>query len=506
MLRPESEWVWNPVKPIVSKRLWQYCNDLVHKNARPKRQLGRQSNFAFGNLVWCECGAKMYVNSGCRNWFKCARCGNKLHLQGLENTFVAEVVKAFGTAENISKQLGTAVNVSESQKISLKRIDKEISKLDSKLDKLLDLYTDAKLSKESYGQRAKAYEADLARLRKEKATLEKAIAKEVKNLPSPTEIAEEIKSLSSCWAGLSIVERQEVVAGIIDKVEVQKETIAFSFHESPSLIEITKKLRKLMVAQPFCDMRIVCDKPGKPPKKPHNNMCEPYVKFIEDRMRQGFTATEIRDQLQAELGFIVSMGPLSKITQRLKRSVFGIAQPLFPKPSLCDFHRTTIEQMVRQNWSAGQICEELKEKHNFRGTPRMVSRYMRALRLVIGVKLPTAQEKNPYWPYRDRIISKVKAGWKPMMILTSLEHEVGSVGSYRRFHAFVQWLRTSVLKGQTVKPMAGRLCVPHADFIAAAVSKGCSPPIILKRLKKERHFKGKLSTVRSFIASLKKTL
>src|SRR6185295_7691685 len=61
--KPEKEWIWNPVEPIVTEGLWDQCNAILQERKSGRRPAKRATQL-FGGLVWCHCGDKMYVPTG----------------------------------------------------------------------------------------------------------------------------------------------------------------------------------------------------------------------------------------------------------------------------------------------------------------------------------------------------------------------------------------------------------------------------------------------------------
>ena len=58
-LKPESEWVYSEVEPIVSEELWEDCNRILAAMSNGKRP-ARKAAYLFARLAHCDCGSKMY--------------------------------------------------------------------------------------------------------------------------------------------------------------------------------------------------------------------------------------------------------------------------------------------------------------------------------------------------------------------------------------------------------------------------------------------------------------
>jgi site-specific DNA recombinase len=60
VLKPEKEWVWLPVKPIISEELWARCSAILNERKNGRRPAKKPTHL-FTGFVYCECGEKMYV-------------------------------------------------------------------------------------------------------------------------------------------------------------------------------------------------------------------------------------------------------------------------------------------------------------------------------------------------------------------------------------------------------------------------------------------------------------
>jgi site-specific DNA recombinase len=89
-LKPEHEWVLNQVEPIVSKELWQRCNDLLEARKTKLARPGHRSVHLFAGLTMCHCGRKMYVPSNSPKYL-CTSCRNKIPIVDFEALFREEL-------------------------------------------------------------------------------------------------------------------------------------------------------------------------------------------------------------------------------------------------------------------------------------------------------------------------------------------------------------------------------------------------------------------------------
>lgn len=74
-LKPESEWVYTPVEPIISVALWDDCVRILQEQGASRKPTRKVAHL-FAGLTRCHCGAKMYVPSNSPKYI-CHQCRNK---------------------------------------------------------------------------------------------------------------------------------------------------------------------------------------------------------------------------------------------------------------------------------------------------------------------------------------------------------------------------------------------------------------------------------------------
>ena len=93
-LKPEEEWVYSKVEPIVSEDLWNEVNAILSLQRASHKKVGRKpAVHLFASVTQCECGEPMYVPSNSPK-YTCRKCRNKIAVADLEHIY-QEQLKTF---------------------------------------------------------------------------------------------------------------------------------------------------------------------------------------------------------------------------------------------------------------------------------------------------------------------------------------------------------------------------------------------------------------------------
>ena len=109
VLKPESEWIYAEVEPLVSEKLWNRCNKLL-ANSNSVNHIARPTKrtvHLFAGLAFCTCGEKMYVP---RNSPKilCRKCRTKIPIEDLQGIFFEQLKSFLVSNEQVETFLGRA--------------------------------------------------------------------------------------------------------------------------------------------------------------------------------------------------------------------------------------------------------------------------------------------------------------------------------------------------------------------------------------------------------------
>jgi site-specific DNA recombinase len=244
IVKPEDQWVWIPVEPVVTEELWDRCVKLLDGNRQHQRK-GKMPVQLFAGLVYCSCGKKMYVPSNTPKYV-CEACRNKLPVIDLEAIFVEELKNFFLSPEQLAGHLKAAdLNITAKEQL-LGVLTGEQEKLKQEIDRVYRLYVDSKLDGEGFAgfyrpldERRKELNEEIPRLQAEVDLLK------IDHL-SADHILSEARDLYSRWPRLDRDEKHRIIESITEKIVIGRGEIDITLCYIPSSEEMTKEQRKLV--------------------------------------------------------------------------------------------------------------------------------------------------------------------------------------------------------------------------------------------------------------------
>jgi site-specific DNA recombinase len=237
VLKPESEWTFIPVEPILSEDLANRVHAMLTERRTNRKPPGRKAKRLFGGVVYCSCGQKMYVPSNTPKYV-CMKCRNKIPMTDLENVFQTQLRDFFFSPTEIAKHLETADTTLKEKCELLAAMEGERSRLTSEADKLYQLYLADKLTTDSFGDRHSPIEERKKQLGNEIPRLQGEIDFLKINYLSSTEIVSEAQDLYSRWSSLDFEAKRRVIENITEKIVVGEDDISLELCYLPSSAEV----------------------------------------------------------------------------------------------------------------------------------------------------------------------------------------------------------------------------------------------------------------------------
>jgi site-specific DNA recombinase len=246
--KPESEWVFSPVTPIVSEDLWKECNDALDAR-KAQRPLGRKPVHLFAGLLYCGCGQKMYVFSRSPKYV-CPKCRNKITVKDIEGVFHDELHDFFVSQEKIKAHLESANQNLADKKNRLEAHNRQIEKVRTEMRKTYQLYQEDQITPEGFGKIYKPLEDQERALTAELPKLQAEVdAIEMRQI-SAEEVFAEATGLHQKWPHFSQEEKRRIIESIVEKITLSGDTIDITFSYLPSSEELTKRQRNLSGSSP----------------------------------------------------------------------------------------------------------------------------------------------------------------------------------------------------------------------------------------------------------------
>ncbi len=235
LLKPESDWVYHDVEPIVSEEVWKEVNAIIKTNAAPfpSARPCLTGIYTFSGLLYCRrCDKKMYVMKYPGMTiprYICRCCKAKINEDIIMEQFKnglrcmsVDPTQLRGIHEDSEK----LVHEKEQQIISLQA---EIKPIDKKIDSVIDLFSDGAINK-------KLLTDKIAELQKRKQQLIKtipALEGEIAFIKASTlhkdRLLSKVQSISSLWDSLNHDDEIKLVKELLSKVILDKHSLTFNF-------------------------------------------------------------------------------------------------------------------------------------------------------------------------------------------------------------------------------------------------------------------------------------
>lgn len=232
-LKPESDWVYIDVEPIVPAELWDRCNQILDEQQAKAKPPARKAVQLFGGLTWCECGQKMYVKSNTPKYV-CGACHHKIAIEDLEAIFHEQLRGYFTSPKKISEYLHAAnAGLKEKQEL-VQVLRQEQAKVKQEMERLYQLYLADQIPVLGFGDRNRPLDARYNELAEEIPRLEAEVDYLKINLLSQDEILTQGHDLYDHWPNLSRERKRQVVENLVERITIGREEISIELYYLPT--------------------------------------------------------------------------------------------------------------------------------------------------------------------------------------------------------------------------------------------------------------------------------
>lgn len=238
--KPESDWVYINVEPLVSEELWNFCNQSLGKVGHRNGQPTKRAVHLFAGLAFCACGNKMYVPANSPKYV-CNKCRMKIPAEDLEAIFFEQLKSFLVSPKDIDRFLGRAQETMTEKETLLETRKKEAERIRQETDRTYRLYLDKEISGDAFGRFFRPIEERQKQLEEELPKLQAEIDFLKVSSFSTDQVMNDANYLQDAWPRLEQQEKRKIVECITNKIVISKAEIAIDLCYLPSSKELSKR-------------------------------------------------------------------------------------------------------------------------------------------------------------------------------------------------------------------------------------------------------------------------
>ena len=221
--KPESEWGYVPVEPIVSEAIWTEVNQLMEEQRKVNFHPGKRPKQLFAGIVRCKCGTRMYVPVATPKYI-CEKCRNRIPILDLESIFLDELKSFFTDPKRLAGHIQAAHKTATEKEKLLETTRQQIQKVRDEMTRTHRLYLDGAVSVEGFKDFYAPAEERLKQLQAEQVRLQTEVDIGRVNGLSAEAVLQEAQELQTRWPELSAEEKRQIVESIVESIVVDKDS------------------------------------------------------------------------------------------------------------------------------------------------------------------------------------------------------------------------------------------------------------------------------------------
>jgi len=238
-IKPEKDWVFNKVEPLISVELWDRCNQVLAEKKRVPHLVAKKAVHLFAGLAHCVCGNKMYVPSNTPKYV-CQKCRNKIPIVDLEGIFHEQLKNFFLSPAEVAKYLNEADKTLAHKQEVLDILIRERQQVVQGMDRVYQLYMDGQISAEGFGTRYKPLEERLKQLDEEIPRLQAEVDYLKISMLSKDHMLTNARDLYARWPSLDYEEKRKVAESLTQRIIVGNGEIDIELCYLPSSEDMAK--------------------------------------------------------------------------------------------------------------------------------------------------------------------------------------------------------------------------------------------------------------------------
>lgn len=231
--KPESEWVYSRVEPVITEELWDECKAILDGQSQGRKKRSKRPVHLFAGYVYCACGKKMYVPSNSEK-YSCSPCHNRIAANDLEHIFIEKLKGFLLSPEEIKHYLDQAASFQGSKQSTIERLGSELKTIQSQINGLFALYDQGQIPTSGFKDRYNPIFEHQQVLQKQLAEAQGALdALRIDDL-SADQILIEGQSLGDRWPHLSREEKRKIIEDLTEEITVAKDEVTINVLYFPS--------------------------------------------------------------------------------------------------------------------------------------------------------------------------------------------------------------------------------------------------------------------------------
>lgn len=245
--KPESEWVYSEVEPIMSAELWDECKTILDGQRNTRKKPAKKAVHLFAGVLYCVCGKRMYVP-----WksdkYTCRACRNKIAIGDMEHIFIEQLKGFLLSPKEVEAYLKEADETRSQREETLRRQEQELQQTRAHIDRLFDLYNNGQIPTEGFNDRYQPLYGRQKELEKAVAEAEAALDILKVDSLSSDQMLLEGQNLADRWPKLNLEEKRRLVEDLVEDITIGKDEVAinllyFPTPSSPSSQDTAKRQR-----------------------------------------------------------------------------------------------------------------------------------------------------------------------------------------------------------------------------------------------------------------------
>lgn len=254
-LKPSEDWVLTECPAIVSEELWQACNSILDEQTASRKPRGKASAHLFTGLVFCGCGAKMYVAPRSSNYI-CTGCKkSRIPKVDLEEIYYEQLKGFLLTKEDLStfNKRGDQEIKAREKEIGILTSDK--TKIKADMDKLVDLHLQGGIPTSGFKTYFDPLEERMGQIEPSIQKLQSELEFLKIQVLNGEYILSNAENLYEKWPTMLPEEQRRVVEDLTVSLIIENDEITINFMHEPDLLQNEQNSQRIpMHAVPFWKM------------------------------------------------------------------------------------------------------------------------------------------------------------------------------------------------------------------------------------------------------------